>query len=33
MMDLLFAFGTLGFFALAVAYVRGCARLQGDADD
>jgi hypothetical protein len=28
MLDVVFIFATLGFFAVAIAYVRGCGRLK-----
>lgn len=31
MLDILYVVATVGFFALMLAYVRGCARLGGDA--
>lgn len=33
MIDILYVLGTLGFFALMLAYVAGCARLGQAADD
>ncbi len=32
MLDLLYVLGTLGFFALMIAYVRGCESLGRDSD-
>jgi hypothetical protein len=32
MMDLLYVIGTIGFFALMLAYVRACEGLGHDAD-
>jgi hypothetical protein len=32
MLDLLYVLGTIGFFALMIAYVRGCEALGHDQD-
>ena len=32
MLDLLYVLGTLGFFALMIAYVRGCESLGRDSE-
>jgi hypothetical protein len=32
MLDLLYVLGSIGFFALMIAYVRGCESLGRDAD-
>jgi hypothetical protein len=32
MLDLLYVLGTVGFFALMIAYVRGCEALGHDAN-
>ena len=33
MLDVVYLAGTVGFFALMLAYVRGCARLGGAAPE